>query len=490
MLFKSAVPQAVERSLIAAKWHADRERQEEAADKLDLYSDDYEEIIRDTMSRLFHKANYDRLYYHVNQSQNILKRVVNQISMVYKAAAQRSLDAESDRYEEIKAEIDMDTRMRRVNRLTNLLNDLIVRIGVRDGRIAYDLITPNIASVIQDEADPTKIRALCWLQTSVNTPSSSTVEYGYLDDVGYYGVLDSSFRPRLWYFTPETYPYRDDGGAPIMPIVCVHRQQPESAFWDQDSGRDLYNAAVMLGVKMTLFDYYFKVGSFKQPYIIGENVNVPDKQVLDPLTVFRVNAGPEGNAQVGLLDMQVNFEAFVAALVFQINSVINNYGISADMWTLSVAEMSGRALKIKNSALLEQREEQLSTYRQTERELFERTRTVNNAHASFFGWDEIPKDTEFGVDFGEIEFPEDPNDEIALETRRLKAGLISLGQFYQRFNPDAKDQAEAEKAILENLEKLRQTRERYPSLDEMLNYILAAPKREGRSGAAEAGGAE
>ena len=487
-MFKSRVPGAIRNNLIVAKWRAEQLRMEEAENRLCLYSDDYEEIIRETMKNLFHPDNYARLYYHVNGSQNILKRVVNDISMVYKTEATRTLDIESDRYEAIKAEVDIDTRMKRTNRLANLLNDVIVKVGVRGGKIAYDIITPDICTVIQSEEDPTRISGLLWMRTLVNTPDSTLIEYEYMDDLGWWLVLDEKFQTKAVYYDPTTYPYRDAAGLPAMPVVAVHRQHPEVSFWDQDSGRDLYNAAVMLGVKMTQFDYLFKTASFKQIYVIGQGVTIPSKQLSDPLTLVSISVDPQVTAEVGTLDLQADFNALVEALTFQVNTVINNYGISADMWTLSISEMSGRALKIKNRALLEQREEQIPTYRKAESELFEKTRIVNNVHASYMGWEKIPDQAVLEVDFAEVEFPEDPNYEIDLEAKRLKSGLISLGKFYQTFNPDIKDEKEAERMMLENLNKLKVTREANPTLDEALDFILKAGKPRAGTGVGELGG--
>ncbi len=75
------------------------------------------------------------------------------------------------------------------------------------------------------------------------------------------------------------------------------------------------------------------------------------------------------------------------------------------------------------------------------------------------------------LDFGEIEFPEDPEEELRLDTKRLKIGLISLGQFYKKYNPDV-DEKKGEKIIIENLEKLKALREEHPTLDEALNFIM------------------
>jgi hypothetical protein len=487
-MFRSVVPQTIINSVLAAKWRAEKDRQEEADNRLSIYSDDYEEIIRDTLKTLFCKENYENLYYHVNQSQNIFKRVVNQISMIYKADAQRTLDVQSDRYETIKDETDIDTRMRKVNRLTNAMNDIIVMVAVHDGRICYDLITPNVCTVIQDPDNPSKMDALIYRLTSVNTPTSANIRYAYWDVNGNHAILDGYFRTISVIYSPDgsgggmPYPYRDKSGAFVIPAVVLHRQHPEDSFWDQDSGRDLYNAAVGLGWKLTLKDYYFKSASFKQIYVIADDLNVPNKQRTDVSTMLHLRGE---DSEIGTLDLQVAIDKLVESITADVNMIINNYGISADMWTLSVSEMSGRALKIRNMALLEQRQEQTPAYRRLETELFEKTRIVNNAHAGFFGWKQIPENAIFTVDFGEIEFPEDPVYEIDLEAKRLKSGIIGLGQFYQRFNPDITDVDKAEAAILENLNKLKATREANPSLDEALDFIMSAKKKPGEAGQAQ-----
>ena len=135
-------------------------------------------------------------------------------------------------------------------------------------------------------------------------------------------------------------------------------------------------------------------------------------------------------------------------------------------------DVEGRALKIRNQALLEAREDQLPLYRQYERELFEKTVVINNAFAGANKWAKVPDAAEFAIDFGEIDFPEDPAIELELNTKKLKAGLISLAKYYQLYNADVESEKDAEAAIVENLEKLAALRKQHPTLDEALDYIM------------------
>ena len=179
-------------------------------------------------------------------------------------------------------------------------------------------------------------------------------------------------------------------------------------------------------------------------------------------------------AEIGVLDIQNNMKQLQDALAYNINAVVNNYGISADQFTLVGGEMSGRALKIRNRALMEIRKEQIPLYRQYEHELFNLIRIVNNAWAGSGGLKKkiIPWELKFNVDFAEIEFPEDPIDEIEIQSKYLSSGIISLGGFYQHFNTDVTDEAEAEKIITDNLKKLKELKAEYPALDESLAAIL------------------
>ena len=470
----------VELNFLRAKWQADNLRQEEAQDKMDLYMDDFEEIIKTKMGELFHEKTVGRLLYHVNQSQNILKRVVNEISTLYKTESIRTTEPESSRYQDLLEEIKIDVIMKKVNRYTNLLNESLLKVGVRNGKLVYDIITPNITTVVQNEADPTLVDAIIYMTTRVNTIGSSDIRYHYWSKDGDYLIYDESFQivERIYDSYDESgalrYPYVDpETGLYMLPFVTFHRQHPDSSFWDQDSGRDLYNATTATAIKMSLFDYYFKVGSFKQIYLIGDKADMPGQQVLDPLTVLR---GSGEDAEIGVLDREIDMEQLKNAIVFQINSIINNYGISADQYSLIVSEMSGRALKIRNRGLLEIRKEQLPIFKGGEEELFKVTQVVNNHH---FPNNPIPENVKFNIDYGELEIPEDPLEDLEHQTKRLRSGIISPGQFYQHFNPDEKDEKEAEKAIADNLAKLEKMRTKYPNLDDALDFILGpgAPER-------------
>ncbi len=463
---------------LKAKAGAENDRMDEAEDRLNLYVDDFEEIIDKELALQFSEKTYSRIKLFINGSQNIVKRVVDEISIIYTEEPTRTTEPESTRYAEIVEETRLDLKMKKVNRFTNLFNECIVKIGAREDRlkgwqIVYDILTPDMVMVIQNEDDPTIADGYVYLRAWRDTKNNVNSEYHYWHVDGVYKIFDKEFRLQETIYGngegDDEYPYRNSDGRVILPFVDFHRTEPDNDFWDRDSGRDLINATIAVHMKMTLFDYYYKVSSIKQIYTIGNIGKIPQDQLLDPLNVFSVPS--DENAQIGVLDMQIAFNELRESIQFQINGTINNYGISSDAFSLSVPEMSGRALLIKNRSLLQRIKNQLPLYRDSETEMFEKTRIVNNAWPQF---EDISDKAEFSIDFKEITFADEPKDELEFDMMELKSGRISLGQFYMKKNPDIETIEDAEKIIIANLEALSKVIEEVPEVDAAINAILGS----------------
>lgn len=466
---------------LKVKADAEQDRMDEAEDRLNLYVDDFEEIIDKELADQFTKKNYERIKLFINGSQNIVKRVINEISIIYTEEPTRITDPESDRYAEIVEETRLDLKMKKVNRYTNLFNESIVKIGPREDRlkgwqIAYDILTPDMTMVIQNDDDPTIADAIIYMRAWRDTKNKINSEYHVWHVDGTYIVYNEKFQQKEIIYHDErksedsewAYPYKNSDGDFVLPFVVFHRTEPDNDFWDRDSGRDLINATIAVHMKMTLFDYFFKTASFKQIYVIGDISKIPQSQVSDVLSVFSAPAEP--NAQIGVLDLQARLDQLREAIQFQINSIINNYGISSDAFSLSVPELSGRALLIKNRSLLQMIADQRPLYRDNETELFEKTKIVNNAWPGKF--EKINEKTKFSIDFREITFQDEPKVELELQAMKLKSGLISIGQFYLEENPDIGTIEEAEKIIKANFKELGIVIEDVPEVDAAINAIL------------------
>ena len=146
--------------------------------------------------------------------------------------------------------------------------------------------------------------------------------------------------------------------------------------------------------------------------------------------------------------------------------------------------MSGRALRIRNRALTEIREEQKPFYSDAEIELFKKTRVINNVHLKD---KKIAESATMEIDYAEMDIPDDPAEEREIWKGKLQDGLITLGQFYQHFNPDVKDEREAEDKIIANLISLKEIQAENPTIEDTLKAIMEKPKPPTMNAAASGG---
>jgi predicted ribosome quality control (RQC) complex YloA/Tae2 family protein len=169
------------------------------------------------------------------------------------------------------------------------------------------------------------------------------------------------------------------------------------------------------------------------------------------------------DSETGAIDLQVNFKGIDDTIKESLNAFLNTYGLTAD--SFSALEVSGKALEIKNRALKEIREDQIEIFRQSEKELFNLIRIVNNYHSK----SQISDKLEFKIDYAEMEIHDDPESKRKTADHDLEKGLISPAQYYMIFNPDIKDAENAEKILKENLEKNKELKDAGYSLNDEIN---------------------
>ena len=102
--------------------------------------------------------------------------------------------AVDERYEQIKSDANLALKWKKVNRYTNLMNETLIKIGVRDGKIVYDIIIPSNCGVLTSDEDPT-IPWVVWYQTATyNAQGIPQIEYYYYDLEGNAVILDDRLR--------------------------------------------------------------------------------------------------------------------------------------------------------------------------------------------------------------------------------------------------------------------------------------------------------
>lgn len=454
MLTDKLIQESIER----AKIENESARKKDVSKRVSFYRDDFKTIITDEVNRQFHKDIAPLLIQLVDDSVNIVKRIVNEISIVYKVAArrdavlsegvvareERKVDA---RYAELQSRFDFDIFMDQVNKYTNLCNEAVVRVSPDFEKkcVQLDLLTPDIVSVSQSRSNPSRYDRLTYSVTFVDTPANKEIQYIYWDKFGKHLVVDQDFKDITKNVNPENKepgvnPYKDK-----LPFYITHRQIPMGSIWDSTSGNDLLSAAIQAGVNLTALNYLFKRNSYKQLKIKGiEKKDLPLEIITDPAYPLVLN-GVDVDADV--LDFQIDIAKLMGFVKDKILLVCNNYGISAEMLQSSISSSSGYALRIKKEALLEKRQEQIKYYRSYEAEIFEIVRMVNN---TYFPNDKISDTAVFNVDFGEISIPDDPATEREKWKFDFQTGAADIVDYVMSRNPDL-TRDEAVKKIDANL---------------------------------------
>jgi len=133
----------------------------------DIYRDNWDYIIEQELSNQFTIDTWKDLHTIISGEFNILKRIINEIAIIYKEVPERTAvlsEGENpkidERYEEILKESDINIIMPIVNKMTELLNQCLVRPVWRNGKIEYDLHLFDNTEILTDDKDWKKIKAV------------------------------------------------------------------------------------------------------------------------------------------------------------------------------------------------------------------------------------------------------------------------------------------------------------------------------------------
>jgi len=424
----------------------DSQRQAETEKRLNIYDDNYEQIIKEAVDAQFNKKTRDKISQMIDVSSNVLKRIINDISLVYQDPAQRSYivgEEPNERYAELMESIPANIIMQENNRLTNVCNEDLIYIVPRNNKIEYDIVTPDLVEVFQDSEDPTKAEAILFVQSFVDTNDNTEIYKIYWDVYGNHIKFDADNNEVENFGNPYIDP--DNKERTVLPFVIFHKSFPRSSIWNRTGGTDLVNGTIQVGVLITYLNYLIKVNSFKQLYLAGiKTEDIPTEMILDPL--FPLIA-TEANGKIGTIDYQVEFEKLWSVIQQRIGMIANNYGLSLDNFKLTISAESGFALKIKNQGLEKVINEQKKFYRYYESELAKKTIIVNN---TMYKKDKIPDNGTFIIDFAGVSYPESPEEVRNDWLFNIKIGAKSIYDYVKFINPDIKDNDQADEVIKRN----------------------------------------
>jgi len=435
---------------------------------IDIYQDNWDHLIECELYDQFSYKEFERLKFLKTKELNLLKRVINETSLIYKHEPKREAIIESgkidqttqkeivqvdENYEKAIKDTDINIISQEINKYTNLTNHVLERIVYRDGKLDFDIITFDNCEVWSHPEDWKRIIAIKYyiglnVPKSYSTTGSDSVSTAEIDpkyrtpqkhDIplakykkAYLWTLEDIDMPIVdekgimtekaikgyvyelrqigeeeQIVHKEENPYRDPDGKVILPFILYSKNYAVRQLLDFTTGNDLRDLNMNVAVNMVHINALFKYQSYKQMVLrVGDPTAVPKNFQLGPAEIAIIG---DENGDMSVLDIQTNINILWETLQKRIVTVLSQYGISPENFTLSGTPQSGFSIKMNNIAKLEYREAQIPLYRKYEQKRFDVIRAVWNEHHPVDS-EKISDRARFKIDFAEIQFPLSPDE--------------------------------------------------------------------------------
>ena len=433
MIFSQA-GNIVRQSFLAALNDSNRERKEAAAKRIDYYNNFQTEYIQEQLRRYITKTENMRPCFV-----NIVKKVINQLAMVYVQDATRTIIDGTERDQELFQSIErvarLGARWKQANRLSKLLGVVLLRPVFRNGRMDVDILTPDILDVSTGDT-PEAIESVL----ITRYPTS-----GKFDEITYSLWTADSVKTldyRGACTQEEENPYR------VLPFVPVWAQLPQDTFWTAGA-EDLVVLQEAFNEKVTDLLYVLRMQGFGVGYVKGMRGELTH---VDAGTIFNL---PE-NGELGFAKTQAPIDETLAVLDFLLKQAAVSNGLPASSLTTDPTEESGTARIASNRELEELRKDDIELFRTYERSLFDVMRVVWNCHNPT---QKISEKASIQVDFFDPKPSIDPDKQAQMWDTLISMGVLSPVDVAMERNPDL-SREEAKARLLEIQEEVRELQER------------------------------
>lgn len=263
------------------------------------------------------------------------------------------------------------------------------------------------------------------------------------------------------------YPFYDDSGVPLLPIILYHKM-PGACVWNPFQGAETVDATLELGMLYTYWTHCVKNASFPLRTTVDlepMGATSEDGRVrimdTDPTGLARFRAVPNGNPQFYQFDTAVDPAALHAVFIERERKLIRNAGISESDLKEGADPMSGRALALTREALRTIQAKYEVQFRHGDEQLLKAAAAAWN-----FGVKNLFDGVPVPTDGWKIAYPAIPrsHEELSIQQQKddlqLQMGLTSRLRIFMRENPGmSQDEALADIQRIRDEEALYSTNE-------------------------------
>jgi len=437
-----------EKTIRWANSSSERARQKKQHDRMSVFIDNFGYLVDEKIDKQFHPDNRDRLYKMLSQSWNILKKVVNLKSILYKKEAFRQWlinETPNDKYDLLMKETNINTAFQMFNKYCNVNNTAFMRIkpNYQKQSIVYEAVPSENIIICPDENNVFEIKSI--LHKIIIDAKDNTKNFYLYFDEDVYGKVDWNMKDFVGEVKDNEWRDPNNENRGIIPYVPGWAMQPvANNFWNETINDDLYDLTIQANVHLTHINNAMKNTCYKQLVFTGLMVDDIKRlygHVMDGANPIALIGESAAVNSIGLTEGMGEVQDVLNTIVAR---TLDNHGIDFEAQSDSKQRSTAAAMIIRKDAMNDLRDEQEPIMREVE---------YKTAYYSI-----IMANTEFnaGIDInGELKVMFEKNFEkldesdIPVIDYMVQEGYWKKTDVYKLSNPDISDE-QAYDAIIEN----------------------------------------
>lgn len=296
---------------------------------------------------------------------NITKRIIDRISLVYMKPPKREYSDENV----IEFFNGKDFKLQRAERMTNLLEHILIKPTWRNGKIDYDIIMDFEAQFGDDPLRPISYTYPLAMKASVldDTPEL----YAYWDAENTF-IFDENGKIQD---DPDNPDHINPYG--MLPFVeCFREGRPEYSYLDTKPAIDLIATNLEVNVSETNANANTMFQSFGYMYVNGSQVEKDTLEVGQDKISF---LGIDGT--MNIVSPPNTVEALASSIEHSYKLLAQNYHLNISFVEGTTAQ-SGVAIKLRNQELTDQRISDVIRWKELEYKLYEVETVLLNVEAN------------------------------------------------------------------------------------------------------------
>jgi len=383
--------------------------------RINMLNDNFYKQAEVELGNVYSKAKELGLIDQIDDTNNLYRMVIEEISKVYDGGVIRTFD-ESETIQEdmtlLYEELDITAIMQQANTYVNAFNDVLLQVGTKEDTFNIKLRRPDNTVVVYNND-----LELEQVYVYIGESDGHQMWYGYTNEE-MFKVLVARADDVL---NEDNTKLNQDGLDSIdnklgfLPFISIHNGFRDDEFWQMYKGDDLVKGNIQVSIKLTFLNHLIKMQSFKQLVASGSNLRQLNGTVLDPKTILFLEGD---DTKIDTIDLESNYKMLWDTIQSINSNIALNYKISPNTFRMTGSISSGFALKMENIKIDKFISKQQILFSKSESDLFNLFKRMDEKLQ--LG---IIKSDSVSVMFPATSYPQSAEEIIEIQTKEISLGL-------------------------------------------------------------------